>query len=64
MAEELRVAFERWARGIGFTNFEVKDEDADDLEREYCDDDVELVWCAFVEGEDIGWKRHLEEKNG
>jgi hypothetical protein len=64
MAEQLKEVFERWARGVGFTDFRVVNDDADDLEREYCDDDVELVWRAFAEGEDFGWKKHLEEGNG
>jgi uncharacterized caspase-like protein len=48
--DPLRAAFEKWARGIGFEDFEVKDEDADYIDLEYCDDDVEVAWCVFVEG--------------
>lgn len=55
MTEDSRQAFEQWARGIGFEDFEVKDEDADKLELEYVDDDVEVAWCAFAEGHRVGW---------
>jgi uncharacterized caspase-like protein len=57
MAEELREAFEKWARKIGFEDFEVNDEDADELDLEYRDDDVELVWCAFTEGAETGRRK-------
>lgn len=55
MEDGLRGAFEKWARRVGFEDFEVRDDDADDLELEYCNDDVELIWCAFAEGERVGW---------
>jgi hypothetical protein len=48
--DRLRGAFEKWAIEVGFRDFTVKDDEADDLDLEYCDDDVELVWCAFAEG--------------
>jgi hypothetical protein len=55
MTDSSREAFEKWARGIGFEDFEVLDEEADDLDLEYCNDEVELVWCAFAEGHRVGW---------
>jgi hypothetical protein len=60
MFGSVREEFEKWARGIGFEDFRVRDEDADDLELEYCDDDVEIVWVAFTEGERIGWFSRAE----